>query len=418
MSKFRINGGQALSGEIRISGSKNAIFPLLAACLLTDEECVLTNVPKIKDAEYMLEIISDLGVKVNFSENKAVIQASELKSHKPNPELVSKLRGSLVLVGALLGRLGKADIPHPGGDRIGTRQIDAHVEAFRALGVKVNTDNSIVFSTDKLIASKIVLEETSVTATENTLLAAVKASGTTIIKLAAMEPHVEQLCNFLNKMGAKISGMGSPTLTVVGVDKLHGAKIEVIPDSEEAASLITLAAACKCDVKVTHINPEYLEDYLLKIKKMNVNFEIGPDFVHVHKPVSDYKGAKIQCGLYPKLNSDHLPPMAVLASQATGETLIYEWLYENRLGYVPQLVKMGAKAKILDPHQVKITGPTPLYGQNITTYDLRMGITLVIAALIAEGQSEISDIHHIDRGYENLEQRLKAIGADITRIEE
>lgn len=418
MSKFRINGGQTLSGEIKISGSKNAVLPLIAACLLTDEQCILTNVPRILDVKSMLEIVSDIGVETNFEENKISIQAKEVGKHNPKPELVSKFRASLLLIGALLGRKGKAEISLPGGDKIGSRPIESHVEALKSLGAEFSSSESILsFSASKLKGTKIVLEESSVTATENVLLAAVKAQGATVIKLAAMEPHVQQLCEFLNKMGAKISGIGSPTLTVVGVDKLHGAQIEVIPDSEEAASMITLAASCKSKIKVTHLDPDFLEDYLLKLKKMNVNFEVGPDFVQVLPPTAEYLGTKLQSGLYPKLNSDYVPPMAVLASQAKGETLIYEWLYEDRLAYVTELISMGAKAEVLDSHQVKITGPTPLYGQNITTYDLRMGITLVIAALIAEGQSEISDIHHIERGYENLELRLRKLGADITRVE-
>jgi UDP-N-acetylglucosamine 1-carboxyvinyltransferase len=189
----------------------------------------------------------------------------------------------------------------------------------------------------------------------------------------------------------------------------------VIPDSEEAASLITLSAAAKGSVTINRINPENLEDFLLRLRKMNVEMEIGPDFVKIMPPKGDYVGSKIQCGFYPKLNSDFVPPMSVLATQAVGETLVYEWLYENRLGYVSELIKMGAKAEVLDPHRVRIIGPTKLHAQNITSYDLRMGITLVIAAIVAEGQSEISDIHHIDRGYENLEERLRNIGVDIKR---
>ncbi|MBI2607739.1 MAG: UDP-N-acetylglucosamine 1-carboxyvinyltransferase [Candidatus Doudnabacteria bacterium] len=419
MSKYRINGGKPLSGNIKISGSKNATFPLIAACLLTDEKCVLTNVPQIKDSQLMLEIISELGVDVNSSGGRVEIQAQGLRRDDPKPDLVSKFRGSIVLVGALLGRLLSAKIPYPGGDKIGARSIDAHVEAFKALGASVTeTDSLISFSVDKLTGSKIVLEESSVTATENVLLAAVLAAGTTTIKLAAMEPHIQQLCEFLNKMGAKISGIGSPTLTVFGVDELHGAKIDIIPDSEEAASMITLAAAAKGKLKITDLNPDFLEDYLLRLKKMNVNFKVGPDFVQVLPPSGEYVGTKLQSGLYPKLNSDFVPPMAVLATQAKGETLIYEWLYEDRLAYVAELMNMGAKAEVLDSHQVRIIGPTPLYGQKkITSYDLRMGMTLVIAALVAKGQSEIEGIEHIDRGYANLEERLSKIGADIKRID-
>jgi UDP-N-acetylglucosamine 1-carboxyvinyltransferase len=309
------------------------------------------------------------------------------------------------------------EMPFPGGDIIGARSIDTHLDAFRVLGAKIDLTRCISVTAGKLSGARIVLEESSVTGTENIMMAAVGATGKTVIKLAAMEPHVEQLGVFLKLMGAQISGMGTPTIEIIGGQKLHGAQIDVIPDSNEAAGYITLAAAAKADIKVTHLDPEHLDDFLLKLAKMNVNFEVGPDFVHVKQPAFVYKGTKIQCGLYPKLNSDYVPPIAVLATQAEGETIIYEWLYENRLGHIPELVKMGASAEILDPHRVKITGPTPLHAQKIKTFDIRMGMTLVISALIAEGQSEISDIHHIDRGYEKLEEKLIAIGADIKRID-
>ncbi|MBX4186654.1 MAG: UDP-N-acetylglucosamine 1-carboxyvinyltransferase [Candidatus Doudnabacteria bacterium] len=417
MSKFIINGGKKLSGEIRISGSKNAVLPLIAATLLTDEECVLTNVPEIKDVETMVEILQDLGVMANPSDHTLVIRAEKITKTALNPDLVKKLRGSVLIMGALLARMKQVELAFPGGDSIGARPLDTHIAALKDLGAQVEqTDERIQLSAAQLTGKKIILEESSVTATENAILAASLANGQTIIKLAAMEPHVQQLCEFLNLMGAKISGIGTTTITIEGVKKLNGAKIEVIPDSEEAASIITLAAATKSELKVTHLNPESLDDYLLKLKKMNVNFEVGENFIKIFPPDGDYIGTKIQCGLYPKLNSDLVPPMAVLATQAQGETIIYEWLYENRLGYVAELTKMGAKAEILDPHRVKIMGPTKLTGAKITSYDLRMGITLVIAALVASGTSEIDGIEHVDRGYENLEGRLASVGADIKRV--
>lgn len=417
MSKFLIQGGKKLTGEVIISGSKNAVLPLMAACLLTDEECTLHNIPLIKDVESMLEIIQDLGAEVTRSGSTVKIWAKEIKKSEPNPELVKKFRGSILLVGAMLGRLGKIKLPYPGGDKIGKRPVDTHVSALQALGASAVINENMEFSAVHLIGTKIVLEETSVTATENAMLAAVLAEGKTVIKLAAMEPHVQQLGELLNLMGGNVSGIATPTLTIEGVSKLHGAEITVIPDSEEAASFITLAAAVKGDVKISHLNPDFLEDFLLRLRKMNVNFETGVDYVHVLPPDKEYVGSKIQCGFYPKLNSDYVPPMSVLATQAQGESLVYEWLYENRLGYVAELKKMGANAEILDPHRVKIIGPTKLHANSITGYDLRMGMTLVIAALVADGQSEINEIHHIDRGYTDLEARLRNIGADIKRVD-
>ncbi len=417
MSKFIINGGKKLHGEIRVSGSKNAVLPLIAATLLTDEECVLTNVPQIKDVETMVEILQDLGVMANPTDHTLVVKAEKIGKTALNIELVKKLRGSVLIMGALLSRMGKVELPMPGGDSIGARPVGTHISALKLLGAEIiEAEDSLRLEAKELIGRRIVLEESSVTATENVMLAAVLANGQTVIKLAAMEPHVQQLGEFLNLMGANVTGLGTPTITIEGVKKLHGAKIEVIPDSEEAASLITLAAATKSNVKITHLNPESLDDYLLKLEKLKVNFEVGEDYVQINEPKTEYIGTKIQCGLYPKLNSDLVPPMAVLATQAQGETIIYEWLYENRLGYVKELDKMGAHAEIMDPHRVKIIGPTPLTGAKITSYDLRMGITLVIAALVADGQSEIDGIEHVDRGYENLEERLSAVGADIKRV--
>lgn len=417
MSKFIIKGGKKLNGEIRVSGSKNVMFPLLAATLLTEEECIFSNVPRIKDTDVMVELLQDLGAVVKFEGHNLNITAANLTKHEPASLLASKLRGSIVLLGALLGRLHKATIAFPGGDSIGKRPIDSHLKAFEILGATVDVGASVTVTAQALIGSKIIMEESSVTATENAILAAVLASGQSQIKLAAMEPHVQQLCEFLNLMGAKITGIGTTTIFIEGVSKLHGASIAMIPDSNEAASFITMAAATKSDVKITGLNPDYLDDFLLTMKKMNVKFEVGADYVHVLPPDGEYSGAKIQCGLYPKLASDDIPPLSVLATQSQGESVVYEWLYENRLGYIEPLKKMGAQAEILDPHRVKIHGPTALQGTSCNSYDIRMGMTLVIAALVASGTSEIGDIHHVDRGYERLEDRLTQLGADIKRVE-
>jgi UDP-N-acetylglucosamine 1-carboxyvinyltransferase len=417
MSKFVITGGKKLSGEIDVSGSKNAVLALMSACLLTSDECILTNVPEIDDVRSMMEIFRELGVEVELNDHVLRIRAAKVKTSAPNAELVGKFRGSILIIGSLLARVGHVSLPLPGGDKIGSRPIEAHTEALKALGAMGKANGLFEFDVQKLTGAKIVMEESSVTATENAILAAATATGHTTIKLAAMEPHVQSLCQFINLMGGKITGIGSPTLEIDGQNSLHGAQVEVIPDSEQAASLITLAAATKSNVTVRHLNPEFLEDYLLKIKKMGVNFEVGKDYVKVMAPTAEYLGTKIQSGLYPKLNSDFIPPMSVLAARASGESLLHEWMYENRQSYVESLVKMGADAQIIDKDRVKIVGPTPLHAEKITTYDLRQGLTLVIAALVASGESEISDIHHIDRGYERLEERLGAIGADIKRAD-
>ncbi|OGE81424.1 MAG: UDP-N-acetylglucosamine 1-carboxyvinyltransferase [Candidatus Doudnabacteria bacterium RIFCSPLOWO2_02_FULL_48_8] len=417
MAKFIINGNKPLNGEITVAGSKNAVLPMMAACLLTADECILTNVPKIRDVETMASLLSDLGAEVSLGDHRLSIRAAKLSKTEVNPDLAAKLRGSILLLGPLLARKKKAAMILPGGDLIGKRPVDAHLRAFEDLGAEVRQGNGIELNCEQLTGNKIVLIESSVTATENALMAAVLASGTTIIKLAAMEPHVQALCEFLNRMGAKISGIGSPTLVVEGALELHGATAELIPDSNEAAGFITLAAATKSDVVISRLNPEFMEDFLLKLRQMHVNFETGKDYIHVSPSQKPYTGSKIQSGLYPKLASDDMPPMAVLATQAEGESYIFEWLYENRLSYVQQLKKMGANAEVLDSHQVKIAGVTPLHGAKIIGLDIRMGMTMIIAALVATGQSEIGGVEHIDRGYERLEERLQSLGADIKRID-
>ncbi len=416
MAKFIITGGKKLSGEIQVAGSKNALFPLLAASLLTEDECRFTNVPEINDKVVMADLLKDLGAEVDVSDHALAIRAKNLKKPELSGEYSGKLRGSIVLLGALLVRMKKAKMTFPGGDMIGKRPVEAHMSAFQALGANVSYNGAIELSADKLIGTKIIMEESSVTATENIILAASMADGRTEIRLAAMEPHVQQLCEFLNKMGAKISGIGTPTIVIDGVTKLHGAEIALIPDSNEAASFITLAAATKSEVTVSRINPEFMDDFLLKLKKMAVNFEVGPDFVKVKIPNTDYQAIKIQGGLYPKLASDDIPPLAVLATQAVGSSIMNEWMYENRLAYATELMKMGAKVEAVDSHNVVITGPTALKGDKMTSYDIRMGMTLVIAALVAEGESEIDGIEHIDRGYEKLEARLSRLGAEIKRF--
>ena len=417
MSKFIITGGKKLQGRVSVPGSKNALFPLMAACLLTEEECVLTNVPQISDREIMCELLQDLGAKVQSQGSELVITAGHLAKSDLDAGLSGKLRGSIVLLGALLSRLGRASMNFPGGDLIGKRPVSAHLAAFEGLGAHTAANGRIELEGANLHGAKIVLEESSVTATENAILAASLAPGRTEIRLAATEPHIQQLCEFINLMGGQISGIGTASIIIEGVQKLHGARIRMIPDSTQAAGFIVLAAATKSDITVADINPDVLDDFLLKLSKMNVSLEIGPDFAHVRPPVKDYAGIKIQSGLYPKLASDDIPPMAVLATQAHGETIIHEWMYENRQGYAKELAKMGAEITVLDSDRVRIVGPTSLKCAKMESLDIRMGMTMVIAALVASGECEIAGIEHIDRGYEKLEERLQALGADIKRID-
>ncbi len=417
MERFIIKGGRPLKGEIEVSGSKNAFLPILAATLLTAEPCQIENSPLIQDGENALAILQGLGAKINRQGKKVLINSSGLNSFMPSAEIVRKFRGSILFAGALLGRCGKVMMPYPGGDIIGSRPLDVHMEAFRVLGADISEtpDHFLKIEAPKLIGAKITLSEISVTATENALLAGVLAEGETIIKLAATEPHVQDLANFLKKMGAKIEGAGTNTIHIQGVKKLNAASHVIIPDSDEAMSLAVLAAATRSDVLVKKINPEFLDSGLQKLKAMAVNFELGGDWLRVKKPIGLYKASKIQSGLYPKLMTDQIPPLAVLATQALGVSLIHEWMYEGRLGYINELIKMGANAVLLDPHRALIIGPTPLRGNGIKALDVRSGMTMVIAALAAEGESVLNEAFHIDRGYEKIEERLQKLGADIVR---
>ncbi|MEK7175023.1 MAG: UDP-N-acetylglucosamine 1-carboxyvinyltransferase [Patescibacteria group bacterium] len=416
MAKFIINGGQALSGNVQISGSKNAALPLIAASILV-REIRLSNVPRIKDVENMLEIVDFLGGSFEWlGENDLKINTEKLVS-KPLPEAARKLRASILFAGPMLARFGEAELPYPGGDVIGARPLDTHLDAFRKLGVDVAERENLCLKVNKLNGAKIVLSEPSVTATENVLLLAAGMDKDAEIRLAAAEPHVQDLCKFLKAAGAQISGVGTTTL------KIRGGKIflknvehEVIPDDLEISTFAVLAASTKSQVTLSAVNFEYLDSVLLQLEKMSVNFKREENSLTILQPVSAYKSFRIQSGLYPKLVCDHLPPFAVLATQAEGASLVHEWLYEARQSYLRELMKMGANAVIMDPHRALILGPTPLYGKEVESYDIRSGMTMVVAALVAQGQTTISGVEHIDRGYEKLAERLKSIGADIKRI--
>jgi len=417
MEYFVIKGGRTLAGEIEVSGSKNALLPLLAATLLTNEPCLIKNVPLIQDGENALLILQGLGAKISRRRDAVLIDTSSVNLFQPPAALVRKFRGSVLFAGALLSRCGRVVMPYPGGDIIGSRPLDVHLEAFRVLGANISqtSDNFLKIEAPRLIGAKIVLSEISVTATENAILASVLAEGETIIKLAATEPHIQNLAAFLKKMGAQIEGAGTNIIHIQGVKKLQGAEDAVIPDSDEAMSLAVLAAATRSEVLIKNIEPDFLEAGLQKLKAMAVNFELDKDWLRIKKPLGLYQPSKIQSGLYPKLMTDQIPPLAVLATQASGQSLIHEWMYESRLGYINELIKMGANAVILDPHRALIIGPTPLRGNEVKALDVRSGMTMIIAALVAEGESILNEALHLDRGYQKIEERLQKLGANIVR---
>lgn len=420
MSTFVIAGGKKLSGSINVSGSKNAVLPIMAAALLTDEECVVENVPAIKDVATLSEIMRGLGATVVYKNHTLTISAKKLNDSQPNPELVRKLRSSVFLLGALLARRGKVSMAFPGGDQIGARPIDVHLYGFTKLGARIVENHAdVAITAPKLSGTKVVLRIPSVTGTENLLLAAVRAKGTTVIKIAAGEPHVQDLAAFLIKMGAKIRGAGTHTIEIQGVEKLHGVTHHIIPDNIEVGTFACLAAATRGEVEVRDIDPDHLDSVFLQMELMGINFEVGHHNLYIKPPHGVYHSAPIMTGYYPyHLPTDLQPAFAVLATQAKGTSLVHDPIFEGRLAYINELVKMGANAIIADPHRALITGPTKLLGTEINGLDIRAGITLVIAGLVAEGRTTIREAEHVDRGYERIEERLRAIGATISRVED
>lgn len=403
-------------------GSKNAALPLICATLLTTDECIIKNVPPIADVKVMIKLLRDIGVEINWLEtNTLKIHAKKIEKHKLDPFLTHQLRASLLLMGPMLARLGKIQMIHPGGCYIGTRPVGTHFDALRALGAKISQDKTNYYlEAKKLKGAPIYLDEQSVTATENTILAAVLAPGTTIIKYAACERHIVILAEFLNSMGADISGAGTTTIIIKGKKKLHGAEIKAIDDELEVGTFIALSLATKSNLNLSASSFDGLEPILHRAQKMGATFKIiknrTESILKITAP-KEIKAARIQCSPWPGFPTDLHPPFAIAATQALGMSLIHDWMYERRLFYVDELIKMGADIVICDPHRAMISGPTKLYGTHIISPDIRAGMALVIAGLVASGKAKIENIELIERGYYKIEERLKNIGAAIKRIE-
>lgn len=419
MSRFIIEGGQPLKGTIEVVGAKNSAASILPASLLTDEECEISNLPLIEDIFRLEKILVSLGAKITGEgQRKIKIRCDSINPQSLDLESVAKIRMSILILGGLLQRFKKIRIPMPGGCKIGARPIDSHLRVFEALGASITPEGDFfqLEVKDRLKGNKIILDEFSVTATENALLAAVLAEGETLIKTAAAEPYIIDLVNCLKKMGAKISGEGTHTLRIQGVKKLHGFQHAIINDPIEMGTFIILAAAAKGEVKIVNIDPEIIELELVKFEEAKINFRIEGNSVVV-KPSHGLKALKkIEARPYPGFQTDLLGPMATLMTQAQGTSLIHDTMYEGRIkNYIPQLVEMGADATICDPHRAVVVGPTSLFGREITSFDLRAGATLIIAALIAEGKSIIENAYQVDRGYERIEERLRKLGAEIKR---
>lgn len=417
MSKFIVEGGVKLEGEITVSGSKNAALPILCATLLSKEKSTLHNVPDIADIHSLIDIFEALGAKVKFENNTFEIDPRDIKKEKIPAEQVSKMRASILILGALLKRFNEIIMPYPGGCVLGKRSVSTHTDAFQELGAKICDDeNNLHLKAKKLVGKKIILQERSVTATENILMAAVVAEGDSEIRMAATEPHVQDLCHMLNKMGAKITGIGTTEVKITGVEELHGATHTIAGDYLEAGTFAVAAIATKGDVLIKGINTDYLDSLWQKFNEIGANFTLTEDSVHI-KPTKSIKAIrKLRTGVYPNFATDLQAPFSVLLAQAEGVSKVFETLFEGRLNYLFELERMGAHIEYLNPHQALIIGPKKLQGTPISSYDIRAGAAMVIAALMAEGTTEISNIKYIDRGYENLDLKLKSLGASITRI--
>lgn len=417
MSKFIVQGGAKLRGEVRINGSKNAAFPAIAASILASGISVIKNVPDITDVHDMLGILKVLGAKIVFRDHVLSIDTKNIR-YRPLPaKIFGKLRGSVVMAGAMLSRFGKVSLPKPGGDAIGARPIDVHLSGFKRLGANVKHGRNIEISAKRLRGSHIVLSFTTVTGTENLILASVFASGTTEIRLAATEPHVQNLCLLLRKMGAEISGIGSSSLVIKGVKKLRSATHVLCPDEIETITFAAAVAATRGHAKLTGVDLAALDAPLAVLSRMNVNFATGKNFLEIKPPRGPYVATKIITGVFPQLLTDDQPLLGIIATQSVGETKIHDWIHEGRQGYLKALQKMGAKIEFEDKHRAKIYGPTKLRGAQIRTPDIRAGASIVIAALVAKGRSILYNAEIIDRGYERLDERLSSLGAKIERIE-
>jgi UDP-N-acetylglucosamine 1-carboxyvinyltransferase len=422
---FVIEGGRRLNGSVRAAGNKNGALPILAACLLTDEPVLLHNVPRIRDVDVMLDVIAGLGADAEWvGPNEVRVHAEDIASVEIDDELGRRIRTSILLAGPLLARCGRAVVPPPGGDVIGRRRIDTHVHALSALGARVRLNRRYHMETDGLRGGFVLLDEASVTGTENTIMAAVTAPGETVIYNAACEPHVQDLCRFLISLGAQIEGVGSNLLHVHGVEHLRGGTYRIAPDHIEVASFIGLAAVTGGDVTIDGAEPDHLQPILPAFERLGVRVELEGSRVHVPpeqglQVENDLGGQipKVEDGPWPLFPADLTSIALVVATQATGEVLIFEKMFESRLFFVDKLVNMGARIILCDPHRAVVSGPAKLYGQRMESPDIRAGWALLIASLCAEGTSTIGNIRQIVRGYERIEERLRALGAHIERVE-
>jgi UDP-N-acetylglucosamine 1-carboxyvinyltransferase len=427
MEKFVIDGGTALSGTIVPAGNKNGALPILAASVLTEDEVVVRNVPKIKDVAAMLALLEGLGVRITWlSDHEIALCAAGVSADESviDRELSERIRASFLLAGPLLARFGKVRMPPPGGDVIGRRRLDPHLDAFAALGATVEHARDIELSAPGgLRAGDVFMDEPSVMATENALLAAARTPGSTVIGNAACEPHVQDLARMLVKMGADIQGIGSNVLTVNGTASLHGCDHTIGPDHIEIGSFMALAGVTGGELRICDTIPRDLRMIRLVFDRLGLRSELdgndvivpGDQELVISRDVGEHK-IKIQDGPWPAFPADLTSIAVALATQSSGSALIHEWMFENRMIFTDKLVLMGADITLCDPHRVIITGPSRLTGERVESPDIRAGMAMLIATLCAEGRSEIGNIRQIDRGYERIDERLRDLGARIQRV--
>lgn len=416
---FLIQGGKPLKGIIEVRGAKNATFPLLVATLLTKEACQISNLPLIEDVFKMLKILERMGAKIKWLKEREIeIKCSDIDPSLIPYDVISYFRGSILFLGPLLARFGKIKFPPPGGCLIGARPIDTHLDAFSQVRVKISTKNNFYYFVGNPKPGEVILNEFSVTATENLLLSSCLVPGKTTIKIADQDYQVQELIKVLKKMGARIAGLGTHTLKIIGQKRLKGFRYSIISDPLEAGTFMVAGLATQGEVLIKNAEVQFLELFLKRLRDFGAKFEIlGPKLIKVlpsNKLIMD----KVQSLPYPGIPTDLQPELGVLATQAKGPTLIHDPLYEGRLKYLEELNKMGANIIFCDPHRAIINGPTPLYGTEIPSLDIRSGAALIIAGLVAKGQTIINNIYQIDRGYEKIEERLQKLGADIKRIKE
>ena len=424
MEEFNIQGGIPLRGELIPSGNKNAALPLLASCLLTSEPVILHNVPKILDVHTMIRLLRSLNVKITeIDENSLRLDASDIHPAELDPNLCRKIRASILLAGPLISRVGELHLPPPGGDVIGRRRVDTHILAFSNLGVRTEyVDNQFHFDANGMTGAEILMDEASVTATENAIMACVLAKGQSVIKNAASEPHIQDLCHFFNILGAKIENIGSNTLHITGVDELHGGEFTIGPDYLEVVSYIGAAVVTHGSIRIKNAGVEHLDMIRLVMNRLGVRWEvIGNDILVPENQLLEIEPdlgnaiPEISVMPWPAFPTDLMSIAIVIATQSKGSILFHDWMYPSRMYFTDKLVGMGAQIVLCDPHRCIVQGPTELNGEHLESPDIRAGMALLIAALSAKGESIIRNVSQIDRGYQQVDQKLHGLGAQIER---